>query len=63
MPEQFFCQQCEDSNRDPVIELTRNLRCPRCGSDAVVSVERLLALQRKALSKVKRAPLLIARMI
>ncbi|MCL5743191.1 MAG: hypothetical protein M1541_04560 [Acidobacteria bacterium] len=61
MPELFFCQACEDANRDPVVSLSRELRCERCGSDAVVSVERLLLLQRRAVLKTKKPLLLIAR--
>lgn len=44
--ELWFCQECEDHNRDAVVRLDRRLRCAQCGSDAVESVERLLALQR-----------------
>lgn len=57
MPELYFCQNCEDANREPVVSLNRALRCERCGSDAVVSVEALLNAQRLAVAA--RKPLLL----
>jgi DNA-directed RNA polymerase subunit RPC12/RpoP len=57
VPELYYCQQCEDANRDPVVSLSRALRCERCGSDAVVSVEALLNAQRRAVPA--RKPLLL----
>ncbi|HLD93904.1 MAG TPA: hypothetical protein VI703_06860 [Anaerolineales bacterium] len=46
--ELYFCQNCEDHNRNPIVRLNRSLRCDACGSDAVISVERLLLLQRQS---------------
>jgi DNA-directed RNA polymerase subunit RPC12/RpoP len=48
MSELFVCQNCEDANRDPVVNLDRRLRCEACGSDAVVSLERVLHAARPA---------------
>jgi len=45
--ELYFCQDCEDHNRNPIVPLNRTLCCDACGSDAVISVERLLLLQRQ----------------
>jgi anaerobic ribonucleoside-triphosphate reductase len=39
--ELFFCQDCENHNRNPVVALDRHLRCEQCGSDAVESLERM----------------------
>ena len=61
--ELFFCQECEDTNRNPVVVLDRGLRCGQCGSDAVVSVERLLLAQHKSVPAVKKPFLLLARMV
>ena len=45
--ELYWCQNCSDHHRRPLVALDRQLRCEICGSDAVESLERLFHLQRK----------------
>lgn len=39
MSERYFCQNCDEAGRDPVVQLDEHLRCEACGSDEVVSLE------------------------
>lgn len=62
MSDLFLCANCEAENRAAIVELDRRLRCERCGSDAVESVEKLLARNRRlTLEKAGPKLLLVAR--
>lgn len=46
MNEQFFCEQCHERTGMGIVVLDTHLRCEVCGSDAVVALECLRALER-----------------
>lgn len=46
MNEQFFCGHCHERTGMGIVELDTHLRCEVCGSDAVVALECLRALER-----------------
>jgi rRNA maturation endonuclease Nob1 len=47
MDELFICENCRKNFKAAVVRLDKHLRCENCGSDAVISVEQVNALQKK----------------